>query len=82
MTTEIQPSKTPEYQFSSLRMTVWLSVSDGVIQDAAPVVRKFIGQPAANLEAWMQRQGGFRKHYLQNLNSDCKISLEDKLFRF
>jgi hypothetical protein len=66
-------------------MTVWLSVSDGTIQDAAPAIRKLIGQSVANLEAWMQRHGGvseFRKHHLQNLNSDCKIPLEDQLFGF
>lgn len=71
-----------EYQFSSLRMTVWLSIGDGVIQDSAPIVRKFIGQPVVNLEAWMQKQGGFRKHHLNLLNKEYKIPIEDQLFGF
>lgn len=45
---------------SNDKMTV-KAVSDdsGIITDAAPVVRKFIGQPLRNLSAWMNRQQGF-----------------------
>lgn len=48
--------------FSSNRMTVFVEVSeDGVVVQTAPVTRKFVGQPVANLERWMRKQGGFRK---------------------
>lgn len=41
-------------------MTVLVDVQDGLITKAAPVVRKFIGQPVGNLVRWMRRQGGLR----------------------
>lgn len=45
-------------------MTVWVAVERGVIAETAPVVRMFVGQPLANLERWMRRQGGFEKSKL------------------
>lgn len=45
---------------SSKRMTVLADVQDGLVVKAAPVVRKFIGQPLVNLVRWMKRQGGFQ----------------------
>lgn len=51
---------TEKWFMSSQRMTVKVTVRDGIIIDAAPVVRKFVGQPIKNLEAWMRRHGGFR----------------------
>lgn len=45
---------------SSERMTFAVKVDGyGIVTEAAPIARKFIGQPAANLGAWMRRQGGF-----------------------
>lgn len=46
--------------FSSSRMTFDVLVHGGVIIDAAPIARKFVGQPVTNLERWMRRQGGLR----------------------
>lgn len=48
------------YWLSSKKMTVLVDVQDGRITEAAPVVRKFIGQPLQNLIRWMRRQGGLR----------------------
>ena len=48
------------YWLSSKRMTVGVEVDDaGIIRQAAPIVRKFIGQPVENLVRWMSRQEGF-----------------------
>ena len=40
---------------SNRRMTVKVVVRDLKIVDAAPIVRKFIGQPFSNLVNWMTR---------------------------
>lgn len=48
------------FWLSTERMTVAVQVSDGLIRDAAPIVRKFIGQRPEALGAWMRKQGGFR----------------------
>lgn len=46
---------------SSNRMTVRVTVNQqNKIVDAAPVVRKFIGQHIGNLYKWMKRQGGLK----------------------
>lgn len=50
-----------EWQFSSERMTVLVVECEGVVTDAAPIVRRFIGQSVDRLESWMRRQGGFCK---------------------
>jgi len=50
-----------DWWLSSLRMTVGVTTDDdNVIVDAAPVVRKFVGQPLGNLIGWMSRQGGLQ----------------------
>ena len=41
------------YWVSSNKMTVCVDVDGGVIVKAAPIVRKFIGQPLANLVRWL-----------------------------
>ena len=35
-------------------MTVRVDVERGIIVRAAPIVRRFIGQPLVNLERWMR----------------------------
>ena len=50
-------------------MTVGVYVVDGIVQDGAPIVRKFIGQPAKNLERWMSKQGEFRWAVLERVTS-------------
>lgn len=45
---------------STERMTVAVRAADGMIVEAPPIVRKFIGQPGINLERWMRQQSGFR----------------------
>lgn len=45
---------------SNDKMTVKVvSDNSGVITDAAPVVRKFVGQPLRSLSVWMNRLPGF-----------------------
>ena len=47
------------YWVSSKKMTFEVTVSlDGIIVDAAPIARKFIGQRFINLRRWMAKQGG------------------------
>ncbi|MHA1839868.1 MAG: hypothetical protein ACTSYO_07955 [Candidatus Ranarchaeia archaeon] len=43
-------------------MTVLVETKDRHISKAAPIVRKFIGQPLNNLSNWMRKQGGFKIH--------------------
>lgn len=50
-----------KYWLSSNRMTVEVIVDfDGKICKAAPIARKFTGQPLENLVRWMENQTGFR----------------------
>ena len=42
---------------SSPRMSVAVSVEGPTVTAAPPIVRKFVGQPVANLLRWMARQG-------------------------
>ena len=45
---------------SSRAMTVAVQTRNGIITEAPPIARRFIGRPAGALESWMRRQGGFR----------------------
>lgn len=46
---------------STHRMTVRVAVDDaGIVREAAPIVRKFLGQPSKALGAWLRKQGGFQ----------------------
>lgn len=54
------------YWLSSSRMTVGVKVENGIIVDAAPIVRKFVGQPVDNLKRWMNKQSGFKMEKIQN----------------
>lgn len=45
---------------SNQQMTVRVSVENGIIKDAAPIVRKFIGQHLSSLYRWMAKQRGLR----------------------
>lgn len=45
---------------STEKMTVGVAIEEGLIVEAAPIVRRFIGQPSKNLGNWMRKQGGFR----------------------
>jgi hypothetical protein len=47
------------YWLSTERMTIGAEVRDGLIVNAAPIARKFIGQPSKNLGTWLRNQGGF-----------------------
>ena len=46
------------YWISNRVFTVRVEATDGVITEAAPIVRKFLGQPVGNLLHWARRQGG------------------------
>lgn len=47
-----------EYWVSAPQATCQVNVDDGRIVMTAPVWRKFIGQPFANLRRWLERNGG------------------------
>lgn len=42
------------------KFVVLVIVENHVIVDAAPMVRKFIGQPLGNLLRWAERFGGYK----------------------
>jgi len=49
------------YWLSNVKMTVAVETDeDDKIVEAAPIVRKFIGQPLEDLAMWMNKQDGFR----------------------
>jgi len=46
---------------SCSKFTICVTVDDDhIITEAAPIARKFVGQPAANLKRWMQKLGSYR----------------------
>ncbi len=49
---------------SSVKMTIYVRTDSGTVVHAAPIARKFIGQPYGNLIRWMQKQGGFKEAIL------------------
>jgi len=54
-----------EWWVSTTAMTFWVQTAmSGAIIDAAPIAQRFVGQPFANLECWLRRQGGYRKESL------------------
>lgn len=56
-----QRSGPKKYWVSCVKFTVQVTVNEeGRIVEAAPIVRKFIGQPFANLKKWASSFGGVR----------------------
>ena len=45
-------------------MTFVVEVDDATIVRAAPIARKFVGQPVENIRRWVRRQGGYREAWL------------------
>jgi hypothetical protein len=72
---ECHQRRVENWQLSSRRMTVFVATENKVITDAAPVVRKFVGQPIDNLELWLSRQGGFERRQL-NAGQSAETHLE------
>jgi len=65
----MKPIEPTDWQMSANKMTFWCRTSntDGnKIIDAAPIARKFIGQPLDNLKRWLSAQGGFIYEKLPN----------------
>lgn len=53
--------------FSTARMTVGVEVDhNGVIVGTPPIIRRFRGQRAIQLERWLRRQPGFRMEYIND----------------
>lgn len=47
---------------SNIAMTVKVVVDHrGIIVDAAPIVRKFVGQPFENVCKWMNKRSGMQR---------------------
>lgn len=38
-------------------MTFAVKVDDGIVVEGAPIIRRFVGQPAKNLGSWVRAQG-------------------------
>lgn len=54
-----------KHWISCVRFTVQVNTDErGTIVWAAPVVRRFVGQPVANLLAWARKLGGMRHEKL------------------
>lgn len=54
------PGQYTEYYLSSKAMTVGIVTKDGLIVEAPPIAKKFIGQSLNNLIDWMAKQGDLR----------------------
>lgn len=48
------------FWLSTERATGAVFVSDGLVREAPPIWRKFIGQRPENLGRWLRKQPGFR----------------------
>jgi len=58
-----QPDET-EWWMSTEKMTVRVKVRAGMVIEAAPIVRCFVGKPFSALIVWMRRQAGFKMERL------------------
>jgi len=47
------------WMVSSPEMTCAVEVKDGIVTDAPPILKKFIGQPSKQLGNWMRAMGDF-----------------------
>lgn len=54
-----------EWWLSTRRMTFQATVNKGIVVDAAPIARRFIGQSFKRLKDWLRRQGGFRTNCIK-----------------
>ena len=61
-----------DWWVSNPRMTFWVRTHDEVIIDAAPIARRFVGQPFRNLVRWMRRIGGAEYVQLAGGESDAR----------
>ena len=52
-------------QMSTPKMTVCVKVSAGKVVDAAPIIRKFIGQHVDHLILWLSRVGGQKNGFVE-----------------
>lgn len=46
-----------KWRLSNEKMTVLVKTKNGIITEAAPIVRVFVGQPLDNLAVWMDKMG-------------------------
>lgn len=60
------------YWVSTKRMTGLVTVRDGRVVLAPPILRKFLGQPVNNLINWLMKQEGFK---LEDM--DCEEEYDD-----
>lgn len=42
---------------STPKMTVAVEVKDGIVVAGAPIIQRFVGQPAKSLGQWLRKQG-------------------------
>ena len=53
-----EPWERWEWWVSSPVMTIFVATVDGRIIDAAPIVRRFLGQDMGHLITWLERRTG------------------------
>ena len=46
---------------STEKMTIQVTVVNGIVTQTPPIARKFRGQPIDNLRNWMKKQEGYRE---------------------
>lgn len=66
-----------ERQLSSPKMTVWIKTKGPMIIEAAPIVRKFVGQYWTDLLAWMRKQGEVHCFILNVGDISCESLTSD-----
>lgn len=54
------------WQVSSPEMTCAVEVKSGIVTDAPPILRRFIGQPSKQLGNWMRAMGDFTYERLED----------------
>ena len=60
------------YWVSCLKFTVCVTTKHDIITDAAPVVKRFIGQPFINLKRWFGKFGKVTVHDLDDVIDEMR----------
>jgi hypothetical protein len=55
-----------KWRLSNEKMTVLVKTKNGIITEAAPIIRVFVGQPLDNLAVWMDKMGSTTVLPLEN----------------
>ena len=56
-----------DYWISTEKFTGFITIDNGIIVDAAPVMFKFVGQPVKNLTDWLRSKPQFGSMEIEEL---------------